>query len=949
MSLLSSPSEPTTAPVSAPGAAVPPLAAPRPPVQRDLKSPFFLLRTPDGLGSYFTEENLPIVGSPKEPLARFLAPARLSETGTLRSVRYDIPLEILSTARPMDYLPQSEIDAFAAAVHAFYEKAHSAAPRIVAHEKRLRAHFRLPDPDLERDAYWVYGPNHDRRLLILWGAEFRAGASLPLAADPELRIYPNQTVLDKLQARVMSWEVRQREALRFALEGSEPISRFIARRAVNASGEAVGVSCQGRTILASSLRSLRRVYTSECSAFERAARAFYDRAGAPGVTAYEKEIRQAFRLPDPDRAPDGYFVAGKRLVIVVDGRESRDRTLPLTDHPLVPTAPVAPMAATGAGEGPVVVDLPATPLSAPTISARLRARAISSWTVPALAAAAALVLAVGAVTWWRLAPDHTPPKVIESAEYPSAPDNRDVVVKFSKAIRSTSIQLAAGNHPSFVFGDDAARVESAKVDEKDPSRILLATSALTDGKTYRLTVDNLAAQSGTPLAEPTSVEFRYLDTVAPVLKTVSAGENANQLILVFSKPVEEASIARGGAYALFALEAGGEGTAQRIASGHLDPEDKTGRTVVLEAVKDFVINAPYRLESMAGVTDASVSRNPVALPVKGLDFPYRDVLPPRIRGISASASKLELTVTLSKPVDPAPARDLRNYAASGPDKSSLSFLPGSVSIDATGRNVTLRLAPSALSLGVYHLQMRNAADRLGNQAAGPLAAPFEFADADRSPLRVASHSIVAADNQVDNKVTLTFNRALNPSAFRSANFTLVGRDGTPMDLAVTEARRVPDDPASVLLFLSRAPTPGVKVRVRMEGVTDIFGQAAGGSLEYAFTPPGIPEPTEQVLDWIGPPRLRGSELTLKIKEAVTRASLADAADYVFSSSAVHVLSLQSFDVHADATGARSTVVVLKLDAPEAARKDLSVRVRNLRADGLEFLGAQRLRPVAVSQ
>ncbi|HZZ57653.1 MAG TPA: Ig-like domain-containing protein [Opitutaceae bacterium] len=945
MNVLTSPPPAPAAPVSAPA---PSASDPRPPGQRDLKSPYFLLRTPDGLGSYFTEENLPIVASPKEPLARFLAPARLVENGTLRALRYDISPEILETARPMDYLPQSEIDAFAAAVRAFYAKAHADTPRIVAHEKRLRAHFRLPNPELERDAYWVYGPSHDRRLLVLWGAEYKNNSSLPLAPDPELRIYPGNTLLDKLQARVMSWEVRQREALRFALDPAEPLSRFLARRAVNAAGEPVGVSCQGRTILGRSLRPLRRVYKHECAAFERAARGFYDRAGAPGCTAYEKEIRQAFRLPDPDRSPDGYFVAGKRLVIVVDGRESRDRTLPLTDHPLVPPAPVAPMAATGAGEGPVVVDTPSAPMSAPTVSARLRARAISSWTMPAAAAAAVLIAAAGALAWMKLKPDHTPPRVVESAEYPVALGNREVVVKFSKAIRPGSIQLKAGNHPSFVFGDDAARIVGAEVDPKDPSRVVLATSPLIDGKTYRLTVDNVQSKAGTPLADPTSVEFRYLDTVAPVLKTVSAGENANQLILVFSKPVAEASIARGSAYTVFALEAGGEGGAQRIASGHLDPEDKTGCVVILEAVRDFVTNAPYRLESLAGVTDSSVSRNPVALPPQGLDFPYRDVLPPRIRGISASAAKLELTVTFSKPVDPASARDLRNYAATGPDKSALSFLPGSVALDATGRNVTLRLAPSALSLGIYQLRVRDAADTLGNRAPGALSTPFEFADADRSPLQVASHSIVAADNQVDNKVTLTFNRALNPSAFATRNFSLFGRDGSPMDLAVTEARRVPDDPASVLLFLSRAPTPGVKITVHMDGVTDIFGQAPQGSLAYAFVPPGIPEPTEQVLDWISPPQLRGDTLTLDIKEAVTRKSLLAADDYVFSSPAVHVRALSSFAVRTDAAGARSTAVVLTVDAPEAARKDLRLRVRNLRAEGLEFLGAQRLRPVAVA-
>jgi len=328
---------------------------PRLPLQRDLKSPHFLYRTPDGLGSYFTEENRPIVRSPKEPLSRFLAAARIIETGTLRSIRYDVPEEVIATASPMEFLPQSEIDAFAAAVSAFYEKAHAAAPRVVPHEKRLRAHFRLPDPEQEPDAYWVYGPIQDRKLLILWGAEAKAGTSLLLAPDAELKISAGRTVLEQLQARVMNWQVRQREALRFAFESTEPISRFLARPAVNSAGSSVGISCQGRTIENRSLRPLRRIYAGECAAFERAAKTFYDRATAPGRTAYEKEIRQAFRLPDPDQKGGSYFVAGKRLVIVLDGQEDHQHTLPLIVHPLVPTVPVATMAATGAGEGPIIV------------------------------------------------------------------------------------------------------------------------------------------------------------------------------------------------------------------------------------------------------------------------------------------------------------------------------------------------------------------------------------------------------------------------------------------------------------------------------------------------------------------------------------------------------------------------------------------------------------------
>ena len=432
---------------------------------------------------------------------------------------------------------------------------------------------------------------------------------------------------------------------------------------------------------------------------------------------------------------------------------------------------------------------------------------------------------------------------------------------------------------------------------------------------------------------------------------MSAGQNANQLILVFTKPVSEASVARGGNYSVFALEAGGEGAAQRIASGRLDPDDRTGRTVVLEAVRDFVGNQPYRLESIAGVTDTSVNRNPVALPAKGLDFPYRDVLPPRIRSLTASSAKLELTVSFSKPVDPASAANLGNYAALGPEKKELNFVPGSAVLDATGRNVTLRLLPAPLGLGIYRLTVREMRDRMGNRTAAPLAAPFEFADAGQSALMVASHSIVTGDNQVDNKVTLSFNRALNAEdAVRSGNYALLASDRTPLDNAVVEARRVPDDPAQVILILSAPPTPGVGIIVRISGVADIFGRRQAAPLEYAFTPPGIPDPSEQVLNWEARPVLRGDELSLVIREAVARPSAVATQNYVFNASAASVRGVTAYEVRTDAkTGSRRTLLTLQVDVPSAARRGLTLRARNLRAEGLEFLGMQKLKPVEVAE
>ena len=918
-----------------------------PPARRDLKSPYFLLRTPDGTGTYLTGENLPIVQSPKEPLARFLAPARIVESGTLRSLVYDFDAVPLETARLMEFLPQSEIDAFAEAVRAFYEKAHAATPRIVPHEKRLRASFRLPDPEAEADAYWVYGPAHDRRLLILWGCEFRAGTSLPLAPDAELKIPAGRTILDRLQARVMSWEGRQREALKLALAPGEPLARFLARPAVDAGGQPVGVSLAGQTIPDKKLKPLKRLLTTECAAFEKAAVRFYDKArpDAAGVTAYEKELRRAFRLPDPDKLPKAFRLNGKSLVIAVSGQETQETTLPMVDHPaLAPVAPAAPTATPA--EGPVVVVAGAG--AGLTVAAKLKARAVSSSLVYGIAAAAVVVLLVGGLALWKFLPDRTPPKVVDSPDNPAAVDGHTVMVRFSKAMSAASLQAPAGAGAAasapFIFGNDEAKVESAALDPKDPAKVLLQTSPLVDGKTYRLTINGVADRSGHKLPAATSVEFKYLDSVAPKIDLVSAGDNANNLMLVFSKPIAEASAVRGGNYSIFALESGSEGAAQKITGGHLDPEDKTGRTVILEAAKDFVGNLPYRIDSIAGVTDQSVSKNPVALPAKGLEFTYRDVLPPRIRGVSASGRDLTLTVEFNKAVDAASAENVANYTVTTADKTALQLVKGAAKLDATGRLLTLRLEPARLSTGRNLLTAANVADRAGNKIAKPVEYGFEFADAaGQGELAITAH------DQRGTQLTLTFNRALDPADLSDrTKYRILDSDQRPTDIAVTEARRVPENPAKVLLILSKAPPSGSQLLVSATDLADIFGTKAAGPVQQRMTIAGVGAASEQVLQWIGHPAVKGNTVTLTIQEEVARRTAENLLNYEFTPNTVQADRLRDFKVETDPrSGTRRTIITLVLQAPLISPEKVTLAVHNLEAEGLAFLGPQNLSPISL--
>jgi hypothetical protein len=918
----------------------PPSATPTPPTRRELRSPYFVFRTLDGTGTYFTTENLPIIMSPKEPLSRFLAPARLVESGGVRAITYDLATIPLDTAKPLEFLPQSEIDAFAEAVRAFYDKAHEGTQRIVPYEKRLRAHFRLPDPDVEPDAYWVYGPAHDRRLLILWGCEAKSGSSLPLAPDAELKIPAGRTILDRLQARAMSWEGRQREALRLALDPGEPLARFLARPAVDPAGQVVGCSLQGQTIPAKALKRLRRVWPGEVVAFEKAATVFYDKARpeSPGVSPYEREIRRVFRLPDPDQVPAAFWAHGKRLVIVVAGNETQANTLPLIRHPAI--APAAPAAATPA-EGPVVVAAP----TGDTVAAKLNARRLSPWLKPTLAAAAAVVVIIAALVTVMIFFDRTPPKLVDYAknETVGTPADTEVLLRFSKPINPASFKLT-GAEASFRFGDEKAAIQGTpQVDSQNPDVVRLTTSKLIDGEKYQLLVRGVADRSGNLLPSTPPIAFQFFDTVAPRLTKVSGGPNKNQLTLIFSKPLkpETATVASHSSVTT------SDGTEIRVRQAAMDPTDPHGTRVVLDADKEFSDGLPYRIASISGVKDLAKQGNLVELPPKGFDFDYADIMPPLILSGAGSAGRLEVTVTFSKPVnaDPALAGDVANYTVTAPDKSILALVPGSARFNQQGNVLSLRLAdPGRLAPGKYQIAAKNLHDAKGNVIdATPV--PFEFSDMDdRSPLTMTAGKVIG------NQLRVEFNRVLQRAdANDRTKFELYDDRQRPLrDLAIAQAQRVPENPTQVLLTFSKDPSPGTLIVVWATGVTDIFGQKADQPVKLAkpVTIVGVARAaSEQVLGWLGRPALRNNVVTLTIKEAVTKASAMNPANYDFTPDSVQVDRVRDPRVETDAkSGTRRTIITLVLRAPLLSPAGVKLAVHDLEADGLAFLGPQSLDP-----
>lgn len=927
-----------SAPASAPSA---------PASRRDLRSPYFILRTPDGVGTYFTSENLPVVRSEKEPLARFLAGARLTESGTLRSIQYDFEGIALETARPMEFLPQSEIDAFAAAVRDFYAKAHAATPRVVPHEKKLRAHFRLPDPDLEPDAYWVYGPAENRQLLILWGSEFKAGTSLPLAPDAELKIAAGRTILDRLQSRVMSWEARQREATKLALKPGEAIGRFLARPAVDASGAVVGLAHQGQTLPAKSLKPLKRVLSGELAEFNRAARAFYDKAApaASGVSAYEKELRRAFRLPDPDRS-NAYYLHGKSLIVALDGKETFEGTLPLIDHPALPAgAPAAP------GDEAVVV---AAGAAGANVAAKLAPRAVSSGLVYTIAASVAVAVALGGLAAWKFLPDRTPPAVVKYDQKANLevglPSDTRVLVRFSEEIAAGSVKAGTADD-SFRFGDDKATIEGTPAaDPKDPTVIVLKTSKLIDGEKYQLAIRNLTDKAGNPLAATPPLDFAYFDTVPPKLVKVSGGPNKNNLTLVFSKALKPESVTAPNNYQVTTQD----GSPLRVRVAGFDPNDKTGTIVVLETDKEFSDGLPYRIAAIAGVKDTARQGNFVDFPAKGLDFEYKDIMPPRIVEAAGSAGRLEVTLTFTKPVGKEKsgrelADNIANYTLQSPDGTPLNFVPGSAVFNEAGNVLKLRFdEPARLAPGKYTVAARNIRDAKGN-AIDETPVTFEFFDmGDRSPL-----TATAVGKPRGNQLKVEFSRVLRRAdAADRSKFELTDDQGRPLrSLSIAQVARVPDSPTQVLITFNRDPAPGSIIQVVATGVTDIFGNKADQPvrLARAVSVSGVSTGTEQVLAWIGRPMVKGNRITLVIKEAVTDSTARNLDNYEFSSDAVHVQKVDSVKAETDAkSGTRRTVIELVLRSPLLAPAGIKLSVHDLEADGLAFLGPQNLDPIELA-
>ncbi|HUR56766.1 MAG TPA: hypothetical protein VM029_03595, partial [Opitutaceae bacterium] len=440
-------------------------------------------------------------------------------------------------------------------------------------------------------------------------------------------------------------------------------------------------------------------------------------------------------------------------------------------------------------------------------------------------------------------------------------------------------------------------------------------------------------------------KFTYVDESKPVLLDASAGEQPNELVLIFSKPIKEGTVNRRENYTV--VEAGSSRTPQEIASARMDAADKSGKSVVVVATKPFVRDLPYRVEAVTGVLDRSSVGNQVEVP-KDFSRPYKDLLPPRIRenGVSANASKLEVAVEFTEPVDRAVAEEAGNYSLIGPDKSELGFVKGAAKLDTAGKRVTLHVVPTKLMPGRYTLLVNKAQDLAKNPIKKPLEDKLEFDATNLKPFAVDKLTGDAGSNQI----ALTFSRALDPKvAENKANFKLLNSSGGLSDVTITEARRVPEDLSQVRLILSRELMEGENLTVVGAGLSDIFDHKSPQDLSRNLVVGGVGALTEQLLKWVGRPSLKGNTITLVINEWVTKATAMNEKNYQLSSSATSVEKVKEMKTEENSkSGSRSTTITLILRSPLLTPLGVKLSARNLRIENLDIFGNQNLDPVELA-
>lgn len=593
----------------------------------------------------FGDAGLGPSNDPNRPLRSFLAPARFEGRTLQGRVVYDLSAIEGQDPRPLDYLPASEIAAFRSAAERFLDPARDDGP-LPLQERALRQHLVLPDPDLEPEAYWTYGPENDRRLLILWGVEEKRGTSLPPIGHPALPGGATATVADKLRETPPA--ETQRHALRDILETGHPLKRFLAVRQIGADGKPV-LKYAGKTFPERKAKPFSFLHAWTFKAFASAARDFQGgNLGDPGSRDASQSLRATLRVPRFHKQSPHYRNLGSALnpqpVAVLPPDFD-----PSDGIPLVSQSKPKPNA------DPLAADEPA---GEPGLVEAWRPYVMPAWLSGGIAAVAvAVVLALVGLGYYSL--DSVPPGL---AQDPLTPGERTVRLVFDEPLRE------------WLDGDEEPETVPRIEIRAQGRRLPITTTALLDGGhvvelelaeamnlggEYQLSLEGMRDTSVRGNRAPLSETF-FTYAPTPVLKSISAGRTDTQLELVFNTPIDRGSLSS----AYFAVD--GLDLRERV-------QLRNEREVILESTQSLEPGGEYGLTAEGVVSALGREMEPV----EGRTFRFKDNRPPVVTAVEADIHPTLTILTVDERLA---------EASLLPEAVRLSVLEGELTVHQIGLN-----------------------------------------------------------------------------------------------------------------------------------------------------------------------------------------------------------------------------------------------------------------------
>jgi hypothetical protein len=946
-------------------------------IKRPIRRPFFLLHTPDRIGSYLQKENFRVVMSKRERLSAFLAPATLVETGTdargraLQEISYDLS-QHLQDAVQMDYLPESVVTAFEQAVTEFCAQS----GRITDYELKLRQGFRLPDPDLDPQAYIVYGPVENRQLLILWGAENKQDSSLPLVKPYG---YDGPTIAEKLRSRVMGVASKRMEAIKIIDRSNHPISRFMATEVRDAGGVVQELQSMGRRFPMTSVKRLKHLPKSEIEAFGKAASQYYAEAypESAAITPYEKELRTALRLPDPKISPQSYYISGGRLLIVNSPSDNYDRCLQLkTDTILGIPAPKIDAAGRQIVQSTILDELTrrATPV-------KLYATIIT----------ASVVAVIGLSALGYALMDTNPPEiaVTNGSERKDAIFTSETVngretdtptkirINWTEPLLRDDFGTDACN--TFFFLSEGSRVfklakpvlsEDGKTvtlnilppnnEDANPER---NPGKLEDGKVYKLKVTGIKDASLRKNVIPeTTKNFVYFDTMPPeVVKAGAEGTDSHKVVVQFNEELTPASATVGSFYN---IENPDNTTGARFVVNKVEYSSDPNPHVVLSCDKigaasddfDCFTDGNSYVLKYYGICDVSKNDNGRGNSVqkeKNFEFIYKDDVPPTIKQITPT-EQTRLNVVFAEKISGKSVEDIgvggfsidivnRDDAKVSPD---YKVEVKNVEALKDGRTVILTTSPLRRESNGKSIKYQASAYGISDMSKSgntikketPARATFNYTgpeDSTPPKIKLAKAPVNDKGDLDSSCIEITFDEPVFTKGNLKDCVTVYSSIGDePLTLSSVQTSGA--DPKKIIIAIANPPKDTeARAFVVCTKLSDEMGNTAETVKSDLFAISRSSTNLQGYLRGIRSKIIDDSTIELVFDKKLNKDAAEKPYHYYFSGDAL----VKSAKLSHDPNGAESDIVTLKLSAPEAKEGQYTVKASGLCINGDESIQA----------